>query len=94
MTKVKTTPNGTVDRTALELNERLIVPAYLHLGARVGVDILELHVASLYKDVVQIAISGVLVENCNCLLCGGIGIMCAHASWQVLCMHVSVRTIN
>lgn len=62
MTEVKTTPNGTVDRTALELNERLIVPAILHLGSRVGVDTLELHVASLYNDVVQIAISGILLK--------------------------------
>ena len=59
---MKTTPTGVVDRVALELNERLIVPAILHLGARVGVDTLEVHVASLYTDMMNLPISGALVS--------------------------------
>lgn len=61
--KVKVTPTGVVDRIALELNERILVPAIMHLGARVGVDTLEVHVTSLYVDVMKLHITSILVEN-------------------------------
>ena len=75
---MKTTPTGVVDRVALELNERLIVPAILHLGARVGVDTLEVHVASLYTDLMNLPISGALVSIIHCI----------HASCVIVCVRL------
>ena len=47
--EVKMPPSGCIDRDAIELNEELLKPVILILGARVGVDVLETHLLSLYE---------------------------------------------
>ena len=42
-------PSGRFDRDAIDLNEDLLKPVIMHLGARVGVDVLETHLMSLYE---------------------------------------------
>eukprot|EP00439_Symbiodinium_sp_Y106_P065178 s1281_g10.t1 len=47
---VKLPPSGRInDRACIELNEEVLTPIVLELGARVAVDVLEEHVYSLYK---------------------------------------------
>ncbi|CAE7328631.1 unnamed protein product [Symbiodinium sp. CCMP2592] len=46
---VKLPPSGRIDRACVELNEEVLTPIVQELGARVGVDVLEEHVYSLYK---------------------------------------------
>ena len=47
--KVKMPPSGRIDRDAIDLNEEVLKPVIVHLGARVGVDVLETHLMSLYE---------------------------------------------
>ena len=47
--KVKVPPSGRIDRDAIDLNEDILQPVVLHLGMRVGVDVLETHLHSLYQ---------------------------------------------
>ncbi|CAE7703995.1 unnamed protein product [Symbiodinium sp. CCMP2456] len=46
---VKLPPSGRIDRACIDLNEEVLTPIIQELGARVGVDVLEEHVYSLYK---------------------------------------------
>lgn len=55
--KVKMPPSGSIDRDAIDLNEEVLKPVIVHLGARVGVDVIELHLQSLY-EMMAVPLSG------------------------------------
>ena len=54
--KVRRSPSNVIDRVAVELNEELLTDMILHLGTRLSVDTLEVHVKAFY-DLMGIGIS-------------------------------------
>ena len=61
--KVRRSPSNAIDRLAVELNEDLLTDMILHLGTRVSVDTLEVHVKALY-DLMRVGISSLLPTIC------------------------------
>ena len=59
MTEVRLPPSKRFDRDALDLNEDVLLPVLHHLGARVGVDCLEVHLHALYA-LMTLPLSGIL----------------------------------